>query len=407
LTKEEATVRQQLLAAQALEESHRTAVPVQVARADGSGLPVDPAELPRGLGRFAPGGTEEAVARGRAWAQRFVGPVQMASPFRGASVAESFGRYALALRSGRNDDRLYAAGNEYEGTGGGFATSDDHRQYLLGGVYQRSLFLQYADLVRMIGPTLSMVDFDRSSGLVGSDFGGLSATLGWPDGPVPTDMPVTQAKLVELIFTAKNCVVVSQVSNNLIDDAPAYGASLQDNLGIEGYRVMEAAFFAGSGVGQPRGLLRDPALITVAKEPGQVAGTIVLENLQNAYSRLHPSCQRSAAWYASPSTVPQLLSLQLALGVAGVAYPAMQESNGAFTIFGLPVRFSEMLPNVGTIGDIILADLSQYVVPGFLKNLQTFRMLARVDGAGKWSKPYTPRTAGAPTLSWCSVIATR
>ena len=81
----------------------------------------------------------------------------------------------------------------------------------------------------------------------------------------------------------------------------------------------------------------------------------------------------------------------------------LSESSGKFTIFGRPILFSEKLAAVGTKGDIILADLQQYLVGvradfslaksghlGFQTDTSHYRGIIRVDGQPKLDKPITP-----------------
>ena len=83
-----------------------------------------------------------------------------------------------------------------------------------------------------------------------------------------------------------------------------------------------------------------------------------------------------------------------------------------------PIVFTEKLPTLGTTGDIILVDLSQYAL-GLRKelyleksnavnwstDLTNYRITVRANGQGKWSGAFTPK-AGS-TLSWCVSLETR
>ncbi len=102
----------------------------------------------------------------------------------------------------------------------------------------------------------------------------------------------------------------------------------------------------------PLGVLNDPALIIVTKESGQAAKTIVYENIINLFSRLHPACVNNAVWVVNSTAIPQLLTLNMVVGTGGVAVPVLNESNGTYRMLGRPVRFTEKVPSVGTVGDI-------------------------------------------------------
>ena len=82
------------------------------------------------------------------------------------------------------------------------------------------------------------------------------------------------------------------------------------------------------------------------------------------------------------------------------------------------VPVTEKCPALGTKGDLILCDLTQYAVgirkeialdrsiaPGWLEDLTDFRAIVRADGQGLWNKPITPKN-GNP-LSWCITLAAR
>ena len=181
---------------------------------------------------------------------------------------------------------------------------------------------------------------------------------------------------------------------------------------------MDYAFLRGTGAGQPRGVLNDPALVTVAKETGQAATTLVYENLTKMFARLHASSVSRSVWVASPTTIPQLLGLSIAVGTGGSFISAMSESNGEFRILSRPILFTEKLPTLGTVGDIILCDFSQYTIGmrrgfivdrsqhvGFQTDEMAWRGILRVDGQGRWKSAFTPRNGD--TQSWCVACATR
>ena len=89
------------------------------------------------------------------------------------------------------------------------------------------------------------------------------------------------------------------------------------------------------------------------------------------------------------------------------------------TLMGRPVIAIEQCPTLGTVGDIIAADLSQYlgITKGglqsassmhvrFLYDEMTFRFVLRVDGQPLWSSALTP-FKGSDTQGPFVVLATR
>jgi HK97 family phage major capsid protein len=164
----------------------------------------------------------------------------------------------------------------------------------------------------------------------------------------------------------------------------------------------DKAFLKGTGVGQPMGILNAGCLVSVPKLSGQKAATIQYENLTAMMARLYAGSFSNSVWVCHQSTIPQLLSLSLAVGVGGSAIPVMNQANGAFSILTRPVVFTEKTEVLGTKGDILLADLSQYVV-GLRSEMrfetsihvafQTDELLSRIierhDGQPLWDTALT------------------
>ncbi len=77
-------------------------------------------------------------------------------------------------------------------------------------------------------------------------------------------------------------------------------------------------------------------------------------------ARLYQGGWNNAVWLCSQTCLPELLQLSLAVGTGGSAALVMTNVNGRYYIYGKEVIFTEHCSAVGTEGDIILADLSQY-----------------------------------------------
>jgi HK97 family phage major capsid protein len=219
-------------------------------------------------------------------------------------------------------------------------------------------------------------------------------------------------------LTAQKLGCYCQASNELIAD----GISFEEMLGGAMKKAvswfLDYAFIQGPGAGQPLGILAADSLITVNKESGQLASTILYENLANMYARLHPSCHKRAVWLCNSSAIPQLLQISVGIGTAGVHYPVLKEESGKFFIFGKEVIFTEKLPALGSKGDVILCDLSQYMVglrrdlsiekdqsPGWTEDIASYRVLLRACGQPSWDKVITPRNGS--TLSWAVALQAR
>ena len=226
---------------------------------------------------------------------------------------------------------------------------------------------------------------------------------------------------MELVL--KKVAALYYATDELLQDATALEAVLMRALPEELDFRVEDAVWEGTGTGMPLGIMSAPALITVAEEIGQVTATVVYENIEKMWSRMWAPSRKNAVWFINQDVEPQLFSLALKIGTAGapVWLPAGGISGSPYsTLFGRPVVPVEYASTVGTAGDIMLADLSQYqlidkggvqsamsIHVRFIYDESTFRFIYRVDGQPGWgTAPLTP-FKGSNTLSPYVVLATR
>jgi HK97 family phage major capsid protein len=162
------------------------------------------------------------------------------------------------------------------------------------------------------------------------------------------------------------------------------------------------------------GILNSPCTITVAKETGQTGKTVVWENIVNMWSRLSAPSKANAVWLINQDVEPQLFNLGIVIGTGGspAFMPAGAWSGTPFnSIFGRPVIPVEYCETLGTKGDIILADFSQYLLcekgglktdysmhVQFLTDQGVFRFVMRNDGQPIWPSALTPYK-GTATVS--------
>ncbi|UCD59035.1 MAG: phage major capsid protein, partial [Candidatus Hydrogenedentota bacterium] len=127
-------------------------------------------------------------------------------------------------------------------------------------------------------------------------------------------------------------------------------------------------------------------------------------------------------WLVDQSVEPQLYTMSLTVGTGGspVYLPAGGASASPFaSLFGRPVIPIEYGAALGTSGDIMLVDLSQYTVIDkgaieiassihvrFLYDEQAFRFVWRLDGQPQWNSALTPKSGG-DTLSAYITLAGR
>jgi HK97 family phage major capsid protein len=212
-------------------------------------------------------------------------------------------------------------------------------------------------------------------------------------------------------------------TDELLADASALEAVIQQAFAEEFAWLLDDAILNGTGAGMPLGIMQSPSLVSVAIETGQAADTVVWQNVVKMWSRLWSRSKSQAVWMINQDIEPQLYSMSLAVGTGGV--PVYMPAGGASglpygTLFGRPVLEVEQTATLGGVGDIVLADLSQYIMiekggvesassihVKFESDQTTFRFVMRVDGQPTWNAPLTPATASANTLSPFVTLATR
>lgn len=372
----------------------------------------------------------EASLGGGAAAAEFAGRVQTSGrSFAGmfgapaASDFERLGAFMGVLHSGLTDPRLInaaAGGSEGVGADGGFLVPPEFAATLLDASLENEIVRPRARIepMKFSSKTVAGLDTQDHS----ADIGGITAVWITEGASLAAQKP----RLRVLNLVAQKLGILLPMTNEWINDATDADGSMNTALSAAISWNLDYAFLNGSGAGQPKGVLNDSALIVVNKEGGQVAATITYENIKAMYARLHPACVANACWIANQGTRAQLLGLvqyvKNAAGtdfVGGSGVPIVKQGpDGEMTLLGLPLLFTEKVPAIGTQGDIVLADLSQYIVGMrqemsikksehlyFDSDQTAYRILMRADGRGAWSKVMTPRNGA--TLSWCIALQAR
>ncbi|WP_437206628.1 phage major capsid protein [Planctomicrobium sp. SH664] len=324
-------------------------------------------------------------------------------------------QFLKEVGSGRYSERLASLSQgEYSDPYGGFAVPTQFSAELMDISLENEIVRPRARVVPMTTKELETPRWDGQDHTTGVLYGGLRGYWGMETQTVAE----SNAAMELMTLTAHRLMLLLTATNELLADAPGFQQPLNAAIGSSLGWQLDDAFLNGTGVGQPLGILHDPAAITISKEVGQAANTINYENLKKMFSRMHDAGRSRAVWIANSSAIPALLSLVQTVGTGGDTIPVMTEGPDGFKILTRPVLFTEKLPAIGTKGDIVFADLSQYVVglrqemridyspfSKFESNQILFRAMARVDGRGSWKTVLTPKNG--PTQSWVVTLETR
>lgn len=204
----------------------------------------------------------------------------------------------------------------------------------------------------------------------------------------------------------------------LTDSAVSFQAILADSFAEEFRSNHIKECLNGTGVGEYEGINTSGAMVTVPKETGQVANTIVYDNILKMRSRCWGYA--NAVWLANHDTMPQLAKLSASVGVAGeLVYHFSAVEDVPDMLMGRPIYYTEYCETLGTAGDVVLANWGEYLegtlqtVQGadsvhvrFLEHERVFKFWTRNDGRSWWRTPLTPNKS-ANTLSPFVRLATR
>lgn len=299
---------------------------------------------------------------------------------------------------------------------GGFLIPERLRADLLRVALESSVVRSRARVVPMDSLTVPYPTIDATSN-ASSVYGGLVGYWTEESGTLTDSSP----RFGRVVLQARKLTMYSEIPNELFQDSIVSLEQFMSDTYPEALAYFEdVAFIRGSGVGEPLGFLNADAMVSVLKESGQPANTIVWENIVKMYARMLPGSISRAVWVAHIDTFPELATMALSVGTGG---SAIWLSNGVtgppMTILGRPVIFTEKASTVGTAGDISFVDLGYYLI-GDRMQMQTatstefkfgtdktaFRLIQRVDGRPWIASAITPRQ-GSNTLSPFVRVETR
>jgi HK97 family phage major capsid protein len=315
--------------------------------------------------------------------------------YRGAFA--SLGEFGLAVASDSADPRLIrdSAMSEGVGTSGGFLVPEQWAWGVLDAALADEAIRPRALVLPMTVLTLNVPGFDYLDGTSNKRAG---LVLTWSGESSTLTEQVGKTRVVGLV--AKKGTILVRVPSELQEDAMAFDAALSTAMTAAVQIGLDVAFIQGTGVGQPLGILNSPALITVAKESGQAANTIFVQNLAKMMGKLSPGSYKRAVWLCHPTCVATLLQMTVVVmnvaqteNVGGSTAGLVTQTDGVLRIAGKEVIVTEACSAFSSAGDVILADLSQYAI-GLRRDIAIersrdvyfttdeigFRMRLRLDG---------------------------
>jgi HK97 family phage major capsid protein len=300
--------------------------------------------------------------------------IEARSPITGAPVGATkgnwgftngIGEWAIAAyktKAGAEvDNRIMNAPSTYGAEGvnqdGGFALPPDFRADILKLIMgEESLLSKCSQMITESNaislPMDSTTPWQTSGGVIG----------GWIAEGAGLSASKPQLKLLTCKLNKVGALV--PVTDELLEDVPLMTKWIQSKVPEKFNSMINDAIVAGSGAGQPQGLLNSPAKITQAAVSGQGAGTIVAKNVLAMWGRMYGPYRTGAVWIINQDCEQQLQ--QLVMPGTNPSLPVYMPPGGFSaqpyaTLLGRPIIVVEACKALGTEGDIILTNLQQYL----------------------------------------------
>ena len=342
----------------------------------------------------------------------------------------NLGEYCLAVRQheteGVTDRRLQLRaattfGQELVGADGGFAVPPDFRDTILVKVTGEQSLMGFTNQVQTSSNGITIPTDETTPW-------GTSGIFAEWEGEGDT-YAQRKPNLKQLNIKANKLIVFAPMTDELLEDTTALGQYVTTKAAAAINFKINDGIINGTGAGQPAGILSSAALISITKANGQDNDSVVGENIINMWARLFVTNPSSVVWLINQDTLPELMTMSIpgqseaGANQATWGFPLWVPPRGESpfsTLLGRPVIVTQACQTLGDVGDVILADMSQYMTVIKSGGMRTdssihfyfdsghtaFRVTMRIGGAPEWSGTISPFD-GSNTLSPFVAIAER
>lgn len=323
---------------------------------------------------------------------------------------ENFGEFLNAVSRNPNDQRLASLYKDFDpkaeqrmdtGSAGGFAVPTQFRDTLMAVEGQEAVIRPRAEVIPAGSPpdaAITMPALDQTGDVPDNVYGGVTVEKTAEGG----SKPETSFALRQITLEPQEFSGYLEATDKLLRNWSAASALIERLFRNAMMAKEDHEFLTGNGIGGPLGVLNAGATYDVART---TAGTIVFDDVIAMLSRL---LQRGGqpVWMASQSTMPKLLALRNlsgspAVGDGGLVFQPSLVPGVPTMLMGYPVIWHERSPQLGTAGDLVLADLSYYLIKDgsgpfvassehvkFRENKTVFKIFWNVDGQPWLTAPF-------------------
>lgn len=322
-----------------------------------------------------------------------------------------------------NPEKRTAGTGQIQGIGseGGFLLQSETSMDMMTHGFNNNVILPKVQKRTLTGSeSLEIIGIDETSRADGSRGGGVR---------VYTDAELSQitssmTKFQKIKLAPERLTGLYYASDKILMNATFLGQEMRQLFAEEFAFKTQDLVMEGTGAGQAQGIKNADCTISVDAEAGQLAGTIVTENVLNMFQRFYlRGGDGSVCWLANRNIFTQLMKMTYDVGTGGEMaklYTPPKRPGETGSMLGYPLFFIEQAESLGTEGDLGLYDLSQYVCVDY-GNINeassihfkfdyaqtTFRFIYYFDGQPRMVSPITPFKGSSSTVSPFVNIATR
>jgi len=240
---------------------------------------------------------------------------------------------------------------------------------------------------------------DESSRATGSRWGGIQAY--WiAEASAKTK---SKPKFCQIELDLKKLIGLCYATDEVLEDAAVLETLIKQGFAEEFGFMMDDAIIRGTGAGMPRGILECDSKYCPGRE---TEGTITYSDILLMWAHLWTGSKSKAVWFVTADIWPTLYAMRV--NCTSSCYPVYLPPNQLAgeqysTLMGRPIVELEQCSAIGTTGDILLLDLSQYLlidkggIKGdrsihvrFIYDESVFRFVYRADGDCGWCSYLTP-----------------
>lgn len=285
------------------------------------------------------------------------------------------------------DQRLQQMKN---GNTGGFAIPEQFMSTLMSVQDTMAVVRPKATVIPAGDPpdaAMSIPVLDQRSG--SNRRGGVTVTH---DGE-SDQLTESTANLLQVKLQPKKLTAYMTASNELLNNWAAASSLIPDLMQRAITAQEDTDFLTGDGVNKALGVTNSPAAINVARA---TANQIAYGDIIGMMARFKDG-MGSPVWLANKTTLPQLY--QIGDGTNNILI-MNAAATAPTSLMGYPLIWTDRLPGLGTRGDLMLVDLSAYLIKDgsgptvaisehfrFQNDEVAFRIVKRVDGQPWLSEP--------------------